>query len=112
MTVEAIDVGDHACFVAHYDVPERSEHSARQLLDAERDRGLRNTRATLVGERVVDLGGIECREIVADHAGGVQRVRVRNLLAGHRLFSLMFVGAKDESADAACARFFDSFVLR
>lgn len=101
-----------AFFASFYDLPATWNGDVGKALDSERDRGLGNTGCTLVSEAPVDVAGVKGRDVVADQTTGtLQRVRCRNFVLGRRLFSLILIGPKDETADAVAKEFFDSYAL-
>lgn len=102
-------VENRAFFASFYDLPPTWSGDQAKALDSERDRGLGNTGCTLVSEKPVQVAGVTGRDVVADQATGTQRVRCRNFVLGHRLFSLIVIGPRDETVDAIAKEFFDSY---
>lgn len=100
-----------AFFASFYDLPPTWTGDVDKALDGERNRGLGNTGCELVSEKPVDVAGVKGRDVVADQTTGTQRVRARNFVIGRRLYSLILIGPRDETADAVAKEFFDSFAL-
>jgi hypothetical protein len=111
LVFHGLSVENRALFASFYDLPASWNGDPEKAIDAERDRGLKNTGCNLVSEKPVQVAGVTGRDVVADQSSGTQRVRCRNFVLGHRLFSLIVIGPKDETVDAVAKEFFESFSL-
>lgn len=109
LTVHAVNAGKSAFFAGYYDIPGNVQFSEAELLDAERDRGLKGASASLVQEEAFKSTGYSGRLIIADK--GELRVRTRNFMLGRRLYSLVAVGPMEAGMEAAASKFFESVTV-
>ena len=110
LTVFAADADVNAFFVSYYEIPAKLHLSPAAILDAERDRGLDNTKSSLVSDEPFVAAGFSGRALMATHPSG-NRIRIRNLLIGNRLYSLMVATSPDAASNDVATRFFESFVV-
>jgi hypothetical protein len=107
LTVNAVNAGKTAFFAGYYDIPENVGLSEAELLDAERDRGLKGASASLLRDEPFSTAGYSGRLIVAERAQ--LRVRARNFIIGQRLYSVMVVSQIRTDSETTANKFFESF---
>jgi hypothetical protein len=109
--IYGVQQGDRSFVVSYHeyapDVIKRT--TADRLLAGAEQNTAEAIKGTVRADRNMVVGGHQAREVVIDK--GAQTMKARYLLAGSRLYQVVFLGAKGAESGPDATKFLDSFRL-